>query len=84
MWKHCTPCVKDYRFQHVVDLTHIDEDLDHIMHKVLDIRNTTDSTPLEIKSFAENIDTWDRYNENNYGDWVFHGYAKDHMKTVEK
>jgi len=84
MWKHCTPCVKDYRFQHIVDLAHIDEDLDHIMHNVLDIRNATDSTPLKIESFADNISSFDKYNENNYGAWVYHGYAKDHMKIVEK
>jgi hypothetical protein len=61
---------------------HIDEDLDQIIHNDLNIHNKTDGTPMKIQPYwdLEGFMSW----SHTYEDWVFKGFAKDHMKEVEK
>ena len=83
MWQHCTPCIKDYRFQYVVDLEHIDDDLDYIIHNELNIHNKTDGKPMEVPPYwdLEGFMSWSKI---SYENWVIDGYAKNNMKEVEK
>jgi len=82
MWKHCTPCIKDLRYQYVVDLDHVDEDLDYILHNELNIHNETDGTPFKIQPYfdPEGFKLW----KKNYENWVFDGFAKNNPDAVEK
>ena len=82
MWKHCTPCVEGYPYQFIVKIEHIDEDLDYIMHDVLNIRNATDNTPLKIQSYWDD-EAFDVF-RNKYPRWIFDGFAKDNMEVVQR
>ena len=64
----------------MVDVEHIDEDLDYFLHNVLDVRNKTDDTLLKVHKYGEDFNTW----KPHYTTWVFEGHARDHMDVVEK
>ena len=74
--------MKDYPYQYVVDVEHIDEDLDYFLHNVLDVRNKTDDTPLKVHKYGdpEDFNKW----TPNYTNWAFEGLARNHMDVVEK
>ena len=82
MWKKCTPCIKDLQYDLIVDIAHMDEDLDHIVHNVLDIRKITDSEPIKLNPYftESGFQEW----KSNYNEWLMDRFARDHMKTVEK
>ena len=83
MYKKCTPCIKDYHYDFVVDTAHMDEDLKHIMHNELNIHNATDSTPLKLQPYWD-LETFTTYVKPQHEDWVMEGMAKENMKIVEK
>ena len=82
MWKHCTPCVEGYPYQFIVKIEHIDQDLDYIMHDVLNIRNETDNTAMKINPY------WDdevfQMFRDRYPSWIYDGFAKDNMEVVKR
>lgn len=51
-WKKCTPCVKDSRYDFVVDVAHMNEDLQYVTNE-LGIKNVTDSQPFKPESYDQ-------------------------------
>ena len=86
-WKKCTPCVKGYRYDYVIDVAHMEEDLKYVL-KALDIPNLTDSEPLKVKPYPL-AESMRGYQARNVASGIspilpYPGIAKDHEEIVKK
>ena len=63
-------------------MEHVDEDMDYIIHKELNLHNKTDGTPFKLQPYwdPEGFKFW----KNNYPNWAYDGYAMHNMAVVEK